>query len=220
MKKFIALTTILAITILSTGCLTKNEESQKYSDYIKSAMDASYLNNNTKYLELADVTEDDTKKLYDNTVEYLAYSIMNYNNVNYDVISEDIIDEYINLAKTALNKTKYTINDAKKVDGKYQVKLEIEPLKFWESSYDDVDNYIEEFSNKYNNYDSMTDEEITLAEEEYANKILDILTPYIKDMDYKEKVSKIVEIEIDDDGKYGISDNDWNDIDDYVMGTK
>lgn len=220
MKKFIALTTIFAITILSTGCLTKNDESQKYSDYIKSAMDASYLNNNTKYLELADVTEDDTKELYDNTVEYLAYSIMNYNNVNYDVISDDIIDEYINLAIKALNKTKYTINDARKVDGKYQVKLEIEPLNFWESSYDDVDNYIEEFSNKYNDSDSMTDEEIALAEEEYANKVLDILTPYIKDMDYKEKVNKIVEIEIDKDGKYGISDNDWNDIDDYVMGIK
>ena len=220
MKKFIALTTIFAITILSTGCLTKNDESQKYSDYIKSAMDASYLNNNTKYLELADVTEDDTKELYDNTVEYLAYSIMNYNNVNYDVISDDIIDEYIDLAIKALNKTKYTINDARKVDGKYQVKLEIEPLNFWKSSYDDVDNYIEEFSNKYNDSDSMTDEEIALAEEEYANKVLDILTPYIKDMDYKEKVNKIVEIEIDKDGKYGISDNDWNDIDDYVMGIK
>ena len=220
MKKFIALTTIFAITILSTGCLTKNDESQKYSDYIKSAMDASYLNNNTKYLELADVTEDDTKELYDNTVEYLAYSIMNYNNVNYDVISDDIIDEYIDLAIKALTKTKYTINDARKVDGKYQVKLEIEPLNFWKSSYDDVDNYIEEFSNKYNDSDSMTDEEIALAEEEYANKVLDILTPYIKDMDYKEKVNKIVEIEIDKDGKYGISDNDWNDIDDYVMGIK
>lgn len=220
MKKFITLTTIFAITILSTGCLTKNNESQKYNDYIKSAMDASYLNDNTKYLELADVTEDDTKELYNNTVEYLAYSIMKYNDVNYEVISEDIINEYINLAKTALSKTKYTINDARKVDGKYQVKLEIEPLNFWESSYDDVDDYIEEFSNKYNNADSMTDEEIKLAEEEYANKVLDILTPYIDDMDYKEKVSKIVEIEIDEDGKYGISDNDWNDIDDYVMGIK
>mgnify|MGYP004517690989 CR=1 FL=1 len=220
MKKFIILTTIFAITILSTGCLTKNDESQKYSDYIKSAMDASYLNNNTKYLELADVTEDDTKELYNNTVEYLAYSIMNYNNINYDVINDDIIDEYIDLAIKALNKTKYTINDARKVDGKYQVKLEIEPLNFWENSYDDVDNYIEEFSNKYNDSDSMTDEEIALAEEEYANKVLDILTPYIEDMDYKEKVNKIVEIEIDKDGKYGISDNDWNDIDDYVMGIK
>ena len=25
---------------------------------------------------------------------------------------------------------------------------------------------------------------------------------------------------LDKDGKYGISDNDWNDIDDYVMGIK
>jgi len=39
-------------------------------------------------------------------------------------------------------------------------------------------------------------------------------------MDYKEKLNKIVEIEFDDDGKYGISNSDWNDIDDYVMGIK
>ena len=66
----------------------------------------------------------------------------------------------------------------------------------------------------------MTEAELLVAEDEYANEILNIITPYVTNMQYKETVTKIVEININDDGLFGISTEDWNDIDDYVMGIK
>lgn len=219
MKKVISLTIICAITILLTGCF-KDEESTKYKDYIQAAMDASYLGKNTEYLVVADTTKEDAEELYDHTAEYLAYSIMKYNSVNYDDINEEIINKYKELAKEALKKSKYTINDGRKVDGVYQVKVEITPIDVWEATYDEVEEYIAEFLDKYPNYETMSGDELLAAEEEYANKVLEILNPYIENMNYKDTVSKIVEIQFDDDGLYGISQDDWDDIDDYIMGIK
>lgn len=220
MKKSINLIIVLTITILLTGCFNNDKNKTEYKDYIQSAMDASYLGKSSQYLELANTTKEDAEELYNSTIEYLSYSLMKYNNVNYDVINNDIIEKYNELAKKALTKTKYVINDARKVDGIYQVKLEITPLDVWESTYDEVEEYIAEFIDKYPNYDSMTDEELIELEEEYAENILEILTPYVDNMTYKDTVNKIVEIQFDEDGLYGISDDEWNDIDDYVMGIK
>lgn len=219
MKKIISFTMVCTIAFLLTGCFN-DEKSTEYKDYIKAAMDASYLGENDEYLNVAKTTKADAEELYDNTVEYLAYSIMKYNSVNYDSISEDIINKYKDLAKEALKKSKYTINDGRKVDGVYQVKLEITPIDIWQSTYDEVEEYIDEFLNKYSNYEAMSGDELLAAEEEYANDVLEILNPYIEDMNYKDTVSKIVEIQFDDDGLYGISQDDWDDIDDYVMGIK
>lgn len=219
MKKIISFTMVLITSILLTGCF-KDEKSTEYKDYIKAAMDASYLGENDEYLNVAKTTKTDAEELYDNTVEYLAYSIMKYNSVNYNSINENIINKYKDLAKEALKKSKYAVNDGRKVDGVYQVKLEITPIDIWEATYDEVEEYIDGFLNKYPNYETMSGDELLAAEEEYANDILEILNPYIEDMNYKDTVSKIVEIQFDDDGLYGISQDDWDDIDDYVMGIK
>ncbi|MCI8779033.1 MAG: hypothetical protein HFI87_07805 [Bacilli bacterium] len=219
MKKIFSFTIICTIAFLLTGCL-KDEKATEYKDYIKAAMDASYLGRSETYLVVAKTTKEDAEELYDQTAEYLAYSIMKYNSVPYDDISEETINKYKELAKKALEKSKYTINDGRKVDGVYQVKVEITPIDLWEATYDEVEDYIDEFLDKYPNYQTMAGDELLAAKEEYANKVLEILNPYVEDMKYKDTVSKIVEIQFDDDGLYGISQDDWDDIDDYVMGIK
>lgn len=219
MKKVFSFTIICTIAFLLTGCF-KDEKATEYKDYIQAAMDASYLGKSETYLVVAKTTKSEAEELYENTIEYLAYSIMRYNSVPYDDISEDTINKYKELAKKALEKSKYTINDGRKVDGVYQVKVEITPIDLWEATYDEVDEYIEGFTNKYPDFKTMSGDELSAAEEEYANKVLEILNPYVDNMQYKDTVSKIVEIQFDDDGLYGISQDDWNDIDDYVMGLK
>lgn len=219
MKKVITFALMCAVTVLLTGCFN-DEKSTEYKNYIQAAMDASYLGDNADYLDVAKTTKKDAEELYDNTAKYLAYSIMDYNSVPYDDISEDTINKYIELAKKALKKSKYTINDGRKVDGVYQVKVEITPIDIWKSTYDEVEEYIDEFLDKYPDFQSMTGDELLEAKEEYANNVLEILNPYVENMKYKDSVSKIVEIQFDDDGLYGISQDDWDDIDDYVMGIK
>lgn len=210
----------MTITVLVTGCFNNDPKAKEYRNYIQASMDATYLGNYSKYLELADTTKESAEDLYDNTIEYLSYYIMYYNSVDYDNISDDIIEKYNNLAKEALQKTKYEVNEARKVDGIYQVKLEITPLDIWESTYDEVNEYIDEFIDKYPNYEAMTGDELIKIKEEYAERVLEILTPYVENMNYKDVINKIVEIQLDEDGLYGISENEWNDINDYVMRIK
>lgn len=220
MKKTILLGIFATITLFLTGCVFEDENAVEYTDYIGAAMDATYYGNSERYLELTDATITEATDLYNSAIEYLANTIMSYNEVNSEYISDKTLQKYDNLAKEALLKTKYTVNDAKSVDGIYQVKIEIQPLDIWESTYDEVEEYIGKFNEKYPDYENMTDEEILAAEEEYAKEVLAIITPYVEDIKYKETVSKIVEISFDEDGLYGIPDEDWNDIDDYVMGIK
>ena len=219
MKKFIQISFITTLSLLLSGCFL-DKKAEEYGQYVKSAMDASYLGEFDNYLELADTTEEDSIELYNNTISYLAYAIMDYNYVNYDVISEETIEKYYELAKKALQKTNYKVNDAKKVDGIYQVKAEITPIDVLESTYDDVDEYIDIFNAKYPDLSSLSTEKLIEAEEEYADEILKIITPYVDNMNYKDTISKIVEIQFDDDGLYGISEDEWEDIDNYVMGLK
>lgn len=219
MKKIVNLLIILTITFLFTGCFT-DERTTEYQKYIKSSMDASYLGKFDEYVKMAETTKEEAEELYDTTVKYMANQIMDYNYVNADYISDETIQKYYDLAKNALLKSKYTVNEARKIDGIYQVKIQIEPIDIWEATYDEIDEYMEEFANKYGNYEDMSDDEIKDAEEEYANNVLEKLEKYVDDMQYKEKVNRIVEIEIDDDNLYGISQDSWNDIDDYVMGLK
>lgn len=219
MKKIISFAIVCTIVFLLTGCL-KDEKATEYKDYIKAAMDASYLGRSETYLVVAKTTKEDAEELYEGTIEYLAYKIMKYNYVPYDDISEETINKYKELAKKALEKSKYTINDGRKVDGVYQVKVEITPIDLWKATDDEFNEYVEEFNSKYPNLKTMSGDELLAAEEEYANKVLEILNPYVEDMQYKDTVSKIVEIQFNDDGLYGISQDDWDDIDDYVMGIK
>lgn len=209
------------IALLLTGCsFFKDEKATEYTDYIEAAMDAAYYGDNVRYVKLADTTIVDAQKLYKNTIAYLAESIMLYNDVSSEYITEETVQKYNDLAKRALTKTKYTVNDAKKVDGIYQIKIEIQPIDIWKSTYDEVEEYIEKFNEKYPSYENMSEEEILNAEDEYAKGVLEIITPHVENMTYKDTVSKIVEISYDDDGLYGIPEEDWNDIDDYVMGIK
>ena len=168
MKK-ILLSTLATITLLVSGCeFTKDKKATEYTEYIEAAMDATYYGDSTKYVDVADTTVTEAKELYEHTIDYLAESIMLYNDVSIDYISEETYKKYQDLAKEALKKTKYTVNTAVKVDGIYQVKVEIEPLDIWESTYDEVEQYIGKFNEKYPDYESMTDEEVLAAEEEYA----------------------------------------------------
>jgi len=221
MMKKVLLSVLITATLFVTGCdLYKDDTAVRYTTYIDSAMAASYYGIYDEYVEISDSTLEEAEDLYDNTIQYLTKSILQYNDINYDYISDETLVKYYNLAKSALAKTHYVVNTANKVDGKYQVKVEISPIDIWESTYDEVEEYIGKFNQKYPNYDSMTEAELLVAEDEYANEILNIITPYVTNMQYKETVTKIVEININDDGLFGISTEDWNDIDDYVMGIK
>lgn len=215
MKKKISLLLIMTVCICLTGCFkTKTKE---YQNYVKSAMDASYHGEFDDYVSNSVSTEEEAKKLYDSMISYFTNKIIEYTEVNEEYMSDELKAKYDEASKKILNKTKYKVNLAKKVSGVYQVKVEIDPINFWSIIEDDIKNSIEEFNNSTS--DELSDEEWQTAEEEYAKKIYEIVNNNIDKVGYQDKVSKIVEIETSNK-QYSIANEDWNDIDDYVMGLK
>lgn len=190
-----------------------------YADYVKGIMDCSYKADFESYTKVCDATTDEAKEVYDSTIEYYASELMYYNGVAYDYISDELKQKYIDLAADLMNKCKYTVNDAVKVDDEYQVKIEIEPLDINDISYDEIEAYMTEYNKMAENTDftTMSEEAQYELEEAYALSIYNILESYVDKVGYKSVKSKIVIIEFTEDGTYGIDDEDWYDIDDYVV---
>lgn len=203
--------------------LTSNVEGSWYSDYINALMECKYKGKLDGYVnEVANATKTEAQECHDSTVEYYAYQLMSYTDVGYDYISEDLIAKYVDVARKIMAKTSYTVNEGTMVGDDYQVRVDIQPIDFNDLIHDDVAAYIDEFNAMMDATDTSayTDEQWDALEEQYAEAVLNIIEGYVSSIGYKDTVSKVVIIEFDEEGRYGISDNDWYDIDDYVVDMK
>lgn len=203
--------------------LTSNVEGSWYSDYIEALMECKYKGNLDGYVsEVADATKVEAQECHDSTVEYYAYQLMAYTDVGYDYVSEATIAEWIGVAEELMAKTSYTVHEGTMVGDDYQVKVDIEPIDINDLIVEDVEAYIEQYNAMMEATDTSayTDEQWNELEEQYAGGVLAIVKDHIPEVGYKDKVSKVVIIEFDEQGRYGISDDDWYDIDDYVVDMK
>lgn len=226
MKRKLSLIMAAILVVLAfTACDGKSgskAEAARYTNYIEAIMDCSYRGELNRYTEVVDATEAEAEEVYYSTVEYYAYELMAYNEVAYDYVSEDLFNQYVELAKRVMAKAKYNVNEATKVEDDYQVKVEIYPIDFNDITTEEIENYIDEFNKMLEGIDTtqLTEEQIIEYEEMYGQNVLSILEKYEDQIGYKDVVSKVVIIEVDEDGYYGISDEDWYDIDDYVVDMK
>lgn len=223
-KLSLIMTTILVVLAFTTcdGKSGSKAEAARYTNYIEAIMDCSYRGEVDRYTEVVDATTSEAEEVYKSTVEYYAYQLMSYNEVAYDYVSEDLFNQYVDLAERVMAKAKYNVNEATKVEDDYQVKIEIYPVDFNDITTEEVESYIDEFNKMLDGIDTtqLTEEQIVAYEEQYGQDIYNILNKYVDQIGYKDVVTKVVIIEVDEDGYYGIPDEDWYDIDDYVVDMK
>ena len=194
-----------------------------YSDYIEALMECKYNGRLEGYMtEVADATKEEAQECHDSTVEYYAYQLMSYTDVGFDYLADETIEKYIEVARTIMAKSKFTVNEGAQVGDDYQVKVDIQPLDINDLIHDDVAAYIDEYNAMIDGKDTSayTDEQWDELEEQYAAGVLAIIESHISEIGYKDTVSKVVIIEFDEEGRYGISENDWYDIDDYIVDMK
>ncbi len=223
MNKFVS--PILAATMLAGIALSGCNTMDKYfsEDYVLGALDASYKGDFDKYLDTTDGKEEDAQELYDNTVDYYTEVIAQYCDVYTEDISDEVHDKYTEFTKELLLKADYTIASSENGKETCYVKIVIKPINILEQSEDDIAAYIEEFNTsieeigeEINNY---TDEQFQDLEDDYAENVLNILKEKSNNLEYKDTITFTMEIKIDKDGLYSpANEDDWNTIDDYVMG--
>ena len=214
--------TLTATGILSVGC--GGVDSDFSSDYVVGILDASYRGKFDNYMKMTDSTEEEAQEIYDNTVDYYASSIAYYCEVYTDDISEELYNEYIDFAEDLLSKSKYTVSSAESGKESCYVKVSIKPINILEQATDDVEACVDEYNANLEALGeealaSMSDEEYLALEEDYAKNVLEALKSCAANLEYGENIDFTMEIIIDDEGYYTpANDDDWNTIDDYVMG--
>lgn len=211
-KQLTAIAAAAAVCTCFTGC---GNAAKTYTDYVQAVLDVSYMGTTAAYMDMTDSTQEEADAVYQDEVDYLVELIC----YNYDVVTEyasaDTMAGYEALAKDLLKKCKYTVQDAVKSGSTYHITVVCEPFDFWEISLDPVsDYYNDDFADKYQ---SATEDQLEELEAEYAEEVLKILSPLAGQVGYKDPVNKIVEITVDKDGSYGISEQDWLDIDDLLL---
>lgn len=230
-KKIMALLMVAAVCILS-GCSAKDVSTKStkgasmYQKYINNIMECCYYGDTAKYVEVCEATTKDAEDAYYNTVDYYAYQLMVFNEIDYEYISEDMQDKFFDLAKSILAKAKFTVNEGVKVNDSWQVQVDIMPVDINDTTWDEIEDAIADYNKNIDSIDAtqLTDEQAealyTQLQEDYAQVVYDIIAGHVSTLGYKDKVSKIVIITTDEDGLYGIADDDWNDIDDIVVDMK
>lgn len=216
MKKIAAIAAAITMGAALTGC---TNDAKTYTDYIKATLDCTYFGETAEYMKLTESTQEEADEVYASQIEYTASVLCYYLDVNMDYVTEETMDGYEETAEALLSKMKYEVEPAEKSGDSYHITIKCEPINCWEAIGEDVDEfYTGEFGDRYNEVVNGTSEEdLAALEEEYAVEVLEIINTNLTDLSYKEPVTKIVEIVEDEDGFYGISDEDWYDIDDILM---
>lgn len=227
MKKITRLFTVIAgMCVMLTGC--GKADSSFSSDYVTSVLDASYKADFDYYVYMSDSDETAAQEMYDGTVSYYADSIAYYCEVDLERADQEIYDEYIAFTEELLQKAKYTVSSAESGNDSCYVTVSIKPINILAQMETGIQTCIDEYNAAVEaageeTIQNMTDEEYAEFEQQlennYALSVLEALKTCSENLEYKDSVDFTIQIVIDDQGLYSPkNEDDWNTIDDYVMG--
>ena len=190
-----------------------------YGDYVQSLLDVEYKGVTDTYVELTGDTQENADEFYPACMEYWAYILADYFLIVPD-ISTEVEERLVSLTEDVFSHVRYEVADAVESGDYYTVEVTVYPMLFVDAAYDEVVAYADDFqarSDAGEHGDYMNDEEAYTAREiEYANGVMDILETYVDNIEYDDPVTKIVKIE-EDDESYGISEEDYSDLENYLL---
>ena len=178
------------------GAINSPEEC---SQFIDDALRTSFYCDYARYVENKFDTEENALLLYESEVEYYVQGLMYYLDVDYDAASDEILEEYRELVKKIFKKFKWNTPVVNLTsDTKGELELTMYPTDF-------LDIILE---------DAQVVADTAQTEEEYAQNMLDAISPKVDEISYRDPITKTYDIDIDDGV---ISADAWDEIDDVLM---
>lgn len=209
-RKFAAL---LLLVLCLSGC---GGAAVTYTNYVEAVLDCTYHAQTEEYIRLTGVTEAEALALHENQVRQTAELICIRMTVKPDEISETTMDGYLALAEILLGKVQYSIAPAVKSGNAYQVSVISQPLDFWEISLPDVEQlYSSHFAERFARAEDH-DKRLSRLEKEWGREVLQILNEYAEQTSGKEAVSTLLPMLPDANGRYTVSDANWQYLD-YLL---
>ena len=187
--------------------------------YVDTALRASFYGDFEEYVANLYDTEENASALYQSEIDYYAEGLMYYLDMDSSLLDEATIEGYRSIAKTVLGQAKWEITDFSydEMNLKGTMGLVMYPIDFLELIDDDANAVIAEFQNKYSSVDpdSCTEEELKTIKQDYANMMLEAISARAGETGVSIPVTKVYNI---DYAEGVISEDDWNEIDDILMG--
>lgn len=206
MRKLFPLLVICCVLLAGCGFAGEN-----YRNYVTAILDCTYHGETSAYRELTNASELSANAVYENEFQALNQIIFDTYGIRTDLISEETRDGYKNLTKTLLLKTKYNVRDVMHENHAYTVVLVLSPVDFWERSQEKIRKYYySEFFRKFRSAPTQADAD--KLEEEYASRILEILTDSAEHLDYFEPVVYSCTIQ-----NNTVSAEDWQAVDRLLL---
>lgn len=198
LKTMVMAVLLVGSTVLLAGCSSKFT-AQVATNYVESVLDASYKGEFDQYLKITDSTKEEAEQMYEDGMNTVVES---FEIDGYD-IPEELMDKYHELSVQIYKSAKYEVGEAKKYDDGFIVEVSVYPFTLMETFEDDFYAKVTEDADMLSNI---------ATEEEYANYIYqtmyDVLKAKVDSPEYKDPETVKIEVYLDDDGKYNISEDD------------
>lgn len=212
-KKILTMMLVAAmLAVVLAGCGKKFDA----KTYMQEYQDASYKQDFKEFCKIADQTEEEAKKVYEENLNKITDSMLNVQGAEF---SEELINKYKELVKNMLGLAKYNVVSAEEdKDGNFVAKVEVEPLLILEDFEEEVtkasEDYIAEMTEKMLNGEEQPDEQQIYND--IMGMVYDILNEKIANPEYGEK--ETVEVHINKkDNLYTPEEADLVSLDETVF---
>ena len=182
------------------------------SGYIQGILDCTYKAEYDQYMQLTDATEEEAQAAYESGIDVESQTFMSYMGIDTSLVSEETVEGIKDFYRRVYQKSSEEVKDAVKTDTSFAVEVVIDPIDIFHQAWDDLNAFAEDFNTRYENgeFDDYTAE---AYEEEYDTGVLEICNQYVDTCGYLSPVTVVVTVYPDENGIYGISDDDFSRLD-------
>lgn len=207
LKKVLAMLLAVIMTLGLAGCGEKFDATA----YVKAELDLLTKHDVEQYVKELGVSKEEAEEIYVEAIDELniAEEILED-----DSLPQELYDGYEKWFIDVLAKTKYTVLDAKEVDGNYIVNVEVEPVKAFEGIADVVTTkttaYMQDLMAQVMAGAEMpSDEQMNI---DMYNMILDIMNEILENATYAEKTVVETRIIKNSDGEYEVDEASFEEL--------
>ncbi len=207
MKKIVALLLAAIMTFCLTGCI----KSFDATAYVQAELDLLTRHDVKQYVKVLGVSEKEAENIYNEIIDEMNISeSLLQGEAASEEVHKGLEDWFVNV----LSKTKYTVSEAKEVDGDYTVTVEVEPVKALEGMTaaltTETEAYMQQMmADAAAGGEKPSEEKIN---NDISKMLIDVLNGILENTTYGEKVSVETKIVKNKDGKYEIDEASFEEL--------
>ena len=203
-KKILAWMLIGVMLFSMAGCGKKFDAAA----YVKASLDLVTRHDVDQYVEVIGVDKEEAEEVYEESITQLDDMAESMGDAGFP---EELNDAFTEFIKSVMQKTKYTVKEAREDGDDIIVDVEVEPIMVFEGSQElleeSINEYVAEMQENVNNGAEVpTEDEIML---EVYTRFIDILNENLETAGYAEKTVISTKIIKNSDGEYEIDEDSF-----------